>query len=154
MTSKNNEPFIVKGAGEYEVSDIFIKGYGIKNKIAEKEYMTTSYTFSLDGIKIAFFAQISKGDELSNEAYEDFLQSDIIFLPIGGGDMFTPKEAASFAKKFNPKIIIPTSYGDDELAEFLNIFSSEAKEEEKITIKMKDIEEKTNDVVLLKDLSK
>ncbi len=155
MTSKNNTPFIIKGAGEYEVSDIFVKGYGLKNKIDEKEYMTTSYTFTLDSINITFFGQISDGEEFSNEAYEDFLKSDIIIIPIGGGDVFTPKEAAKFAKKFNAKIIIPTSYGEEELKEFLTIFSSQATEEmDKLTIKVKDIEDKINEIVILQDLSK
>ena len=153
MTSKNSVPFIIKGAGEYEILDVFVKGYGMKNKINGKEYMTTSYMVSLDGMNITFFGQISNGDEFSNDAFEDFLKSDIIILPISGGDMFTPKEAAKFAKKFNPKVIIPTSYGEEELKEFLNIFSSQSIEDEKYTVKKKDIVEKMNEIVILKDLS-
>ncbi len=154
MSSKNNEAFTIKGPGEYEISDIFIRGYGLKNKIGDKDYIVTSYILNLDGINVAFFGPISNGEEFSNEAYEDFLNADIIIIPIGGGDMFTPKEAAKFAKNFEAKVIIPISYGKEELSEFLNIFSSNAKEEEKYTVKMKDIEEKTSEIIILKDLSK
>ena len=142
MTFKGEEAFPIKGAGEYEISDIFIKGYGLKQKFEGVDEMITSYTILLDGINIAVFGPISNGEEFSNDAVEEFSNADIFVVPIGGGDTFSPKEAAKFIKQFVPKLVIPIfENGKDDIEEFASAFGIEAEHMEKLTIKAKDLPE-------------
>jgi hypothetical protein len=142
MTFKEKEAFVIKGAGEYEISDIFVKGYGLKSKFEGVEEMITSYTVRLDGIDIAIFGPISSGEDFSNDAFEEFSKADIFVIPIGGGDTFSPKDAAKFIKQFSPKIVIPIFYSNKEdLKEFESAFGGEIKKTDKITIKKNELAE-------------
>src|SRR3989344_5459300 len=50
ITYGEKQPFIIRGPGEYEIKDIFIKGFPSESNIAGKKYINTVYTFSLDNI--------------------------------------------------------------------------------------------------------
>lgn len=142
VSYKDKIPFVIKGAGEYEISDVFIKGYGLKQKFQQTDEMITSYSILFDDINLVVIGPISKADDFSNEAYEEFNKGDIFVIPIGGEETFTPKEAAKFVKQFSPKLVIPFFYSSKEqLKEFATELSSEVKTEEKLTIKKKDLPE-------------
>lgn len=142
MTFKNKKAFHIKGAGEYEISDIFIKGYGLKSKFEGVDEMITSYTILLDGIDVAIFGPISSGEDFSNEAFEEFSKAEVFIIPIGGGDTFSPKEASKFIKQFSPKIVIPILYSKKEdLKEFESAFGGEIKKMDKLTLKKSDLPE-------------
>ena len=57
-------PFVICGPGEYEVKDVFIKGFGTVTKLMdgkkEKEYQNTSYVLTIDGIRITFLGALSQ----------------------------------------------------------------------------------------------
>jgi hypothetical protein len=142
MTFKEKVAFQIKGAGEYEISDIFVKGYGVKQKFEGVEEMITSYTIFLDEINIAIFGPIGNGEELSNDAIEEFSKADIFVIPIGGGDTFSPKDAAKFVKQFSPKVVIPIFENNkDDIEEFASAFGVEAENSDKISMKAKDLPE-------------
>ena len=151
MTFKDKIAFPIKGAGEYEIADIFVKGYGLKQKFEGVDEMMTSYTVFLDGINIAIFAPISDGKEFTNDAIEEFSKADIFIVPIGGGDMFNPKDAAKFIKQFAPKIVIPIlENSKDDILEFVSALGAESEDMEKLTIKAKDLPENKVQLVNLK----
>jgi len=140
VTFKDKKPFVIKGAGEYEINDIFIKGYGLKQKFQEVDEMLTSYTILFDSINIALFGPIISSEEFSNEAFDDFSKAEVFLVPIGGGDTFLPKDAAKFIKQFNPKIIIPIFYSQkSDLEEFASALSIEIEKMDKLTLKKSDI---------------
>jgi hypothetical protein len=142
MTFKDKKAFQVKGAGEYEISDIFVKGYGLKSKFEGVEEMVTSYTIRLDGIDVAVFGPINSGEEFSNDAFEEFSKADVFVIPIGGGDTFSPKDASKFIKQFSPKIVIPIFYSKKEdLEEFRSALGGEVRKTDKLTIKKSDLPE-------------
>ncbi len=138
---KDKKPFIIKGAGEYEISDIFIKGFALSGKFDKAEEMISSYTVLLDGINVAFFGPISSGENFSNDAFEEFMQSDIFIIPIYGGETFSPKEAAKFLKQFLPKIVIPVGGSKEEIQEFADELGADFEEGEKLSVKSKDLPE-------------
>src|SRR5574343_54098 len=76
-------PFVIHGAGEYEVKDIFIKGFNTVTKLMdgkkEKEYQNTSYVFMIDGIRITFLGALSS--VLTPEQKEIIDETDVLFLP-------------------------------------------------------------------------
>ena len=93
MNYGEKEAFKIKGPGEYEISNVFINGFGFISKFDGEERMLTSYSMLLDGMNLTIIAPISETEKFSNEAFEEFGKTDILILPIGGGDTFNPKEA-------------------------------------------------------------
>lgn len=145
-------PFAITGPGDYEVKQIFIKGVLASALIDGKKYINTVYIFSMDNINIAFLGALSDG-ELSKEIQEVILNPDILFVPVGGRGLLDAKGAARIASALEPKIIIPMDYDDASLKAFLKETGEEKAEvSEKLTIKLKDLEGKEGEVIVLKSL--
>ncbi len=137
---KDKIPFIVRGAGEYEINDIFVKGYGIKHKFEGVDEMITSYTILFDNLNIALFGPIDSWEGFSDDAFDEFSKADIFFVPIGGGDAFAPKDAAKLLKQFSPKIVIPIFYSQQsDVEEFAKAVGVEVEKMDKLTIKKTDL---------------
>lgn len=149
-------PFVVRGPGEYEVKDIFIKGFGTTTKLTEgkkeKEYQNTSYVLTLDGIRITFLGALSQ--MLAPEHKEIIDETDILFIPVGhDGFLLNAYDAQKLAVSLEPKLIIPMDYDEQSLPIFLKEAGSEKVEPvEKLTIKKKDIEGKVAEVVLFHEM--
>ncbi|HAS80455.1 MAG: Zn-dependent hydrolase of the metallo-beta-lactamase superfamily [Candidatus Nomurabacteria bacterium GW2011_GWE1_32_28] len=149
-------PFVINGPGDYEIKDIFVKGVMSDALVSNKNYINTIYSFTLDNIKVAFFGALSN-PEISKETQESINSPDIIFIPIGGdsaskeASVLSAKSAAKFALLFDPKLIIPMSYNDETLKVFLKEIGEEkALEVDKLTLKLKDLDGKEGEVVVLK----
>jgi len=136
---KDKEPFIIKGQGEYEISNIFINGFGVKGKYKGKEKMINSYSLILDGLKSVIFGPIDSIDKLSNEAFEELAKADIYFLPVGGGEFLSAKEAWKMIKQFEPKILIILEQDENSLKEFKDESGIEIEEVDKLNLKSKDL---------------
>ncbi len=149
-------PFVIKGAGEYEVRDIFIKGFGTMTKLKdgkkEQEYQNTSYVLTLDGIRITFLGALST--MLLPEHKEIIDETDILFIPVGDDTfLLNPYDAHKLAVSLEPKLIIPMDYDEKSLPIFLKEAGSEKVEPvEKLTIKKKDIEGKLGEIVLFHEM--
>ncbi len=145
-------PFVINGPGDYEVKKIFIKGMLSNVFLANKKYINTIYIFSVDNINIVFLGALSDG-EISKEASEAISNPDILFVPIGGKDLLDAKASTKFALSLEPKMIIPMDYDDASLKAFLKEIGEEKAEVvEKLTLKLKDLEGKEGEVVVLKAL--
>ena len=149
-------PFIISGPGDYEVKDVFVKGVMSKAIIFGKDYINTIYSFTLDNIKVAFLGALADS-EISKEAQEVIDSPDILFVPIGGKNvskevsLLDAKSAAKLALLFEPKLIIPMSYDDNSLKMFLKeLGEDKAEVVDKLTLKLKDLDGKEGEVVILK----
>lgn len=149
-------PFVVSGPGDYEIKDVFVKGVMSNALISGKNFINTIYSFTLDNIKIAFLGVLADPD-ISKEAQEVIDSPDILFIPIGGKNvskeinLLDAKAAAKLALLFEPKLIIPMSYNTDSLKMFLKEMGEEKAEVvEKLTLKLKDLDGKEGEVVILK----
>jgi L-ascorbate metabolism protein UlaG (beta-lactamase superfamily) len=149
-------PFVVRGGGEYEVKDIFIKGFNtvttLKDGKKDKEYQNTSYVFTLDGIRITFLGALSKMLEPEHKSIID--ETDVLFIPVGRDDfLLNPYDAQKLAVSLESKLVIPMDYDEQSLPIFLKEAGAEKIEPvEKLTIKKKDIESKLGEVVLFHEL--
>ncbi|MBI3305949.1 MBL fold metallo-hydrolase [Candidatus Nomurabacteria bacterium] len=145
-------PFTVTGPGDYEIKEIFIKGVLSDSIIAGKKYINTIYVFSLDNINIVFLGALSSANgEIPKETLEAINNPDILFVPIGGGDLLDAKSASKLASSLEPKMIIPMDYDDKNLKTFLKEIGEEKAElVEKLTLKSKDLEGKEGEVVVLR----
>ena len=149
-------PFVIRGAGEYEVNDIFFKGFSTVTKLkegkTEKEYQNTSYVFILDGIRITFLGALSM--LLAPEHKEIIDETDVLFVPVGHDEfLLNPYDAQKLAVSLEPKLVIPMDYDEQSLPIFLKEAGGEKVEPvEKLTIKKKDIEGKLSEVVLFHEM--
>ena len=145
-------PFAITGPGDYEIKGIFIKGVSSDALITGKKYINTVYIFSVDNINIVFLGALSDAG-FSKEAREAINNPDILFGPIGGkegGGVLDARSAAKLASSLEPKLIIPMDYDSSSLKAFLKESGEEKAEVvEKLTLKLKDLENKEGEVVVL-----
>ena len=145
-------PFLITGPGDYEVKEIFIRGILGSALIDNKKYINTIYKFSIDNINVVFLGALSGGD-ISKEAREAMNSPDILFVPIAGGGQLDAKAAAKLSASLEPKIIIPMDYDAAQLKVFLKETGEEkALAVDKLTVKLKDLDGKEGEVVVLSAL--
>jgi hypothetical protein len=152
----DKEPFVVSGPGEYEISELFIKGFLSKSEYGG-EKVNTVYSLSLDNINICFLGALSSPD-LSPEIKEGIGDVDILFVPIGGQGVLNAAESYKLAVKLEPKLIIPMHYGQIGDKDALKIFLKEGGKEgvkaiDKLTVKRKDLDGKEAEIVVLEALN-
>ena len=149
----DKEPFVVGGPGEYEIGSVFASGFLTHSQYGGKELTNTVYTVVFDGITAVYLGALSD-TKLPNEVIEDVDTIDVLFVPIGGDGVLSASEAQHLAVYLEAKIVIPIHYGaigeKDALKRFLKEAGAEgAAALEKLTIKPKDVADKSGEVVVL-----
>lgn len=143
------QPFVICGPGEYEVKGVAVRGFGVPTVYGKVATINTIYSISLENMNLCFMGAISSG-ELPAAAKQEFDDIDILFVPVGGGDVLEHAAAYKLAVQLGPKVIIPMHYDDKSLKAFLKEAGAEGtKAEEKLTVKKKDLEGKESEVVVL-----
>jgi len=146
----DREPFVIDGPGEYEVSDIFIRGI---STTGPDGIINTIYTLSLDDIRICHLGVLAS-PELTPEVIEAMGEVDVLFVPTYDEGTLTPAPAHKLATRLGSKVIIPLFYGDaknDTLKQFLKEEGEEGMGiKDKWTVKRKDIESSESEVVAIK----
>jgi len=120
--------FVIDGPGEYEIKDIFIKGFP-----------GNIFLITFEGIKLCFLSSTDNQQQTTNNL-EDV---DILFVPVN---------AYKTAVAIEPALMIPMNYDKNSLAQFLKE-AGETKVEpiDKLVVKKKDLEDKEGDVIILKE---
>ena len=141
--TEGGNPFVAEGQGEYEVSGIYIKGVGSNGR------NNTVYSLVLEDISICHLGALSK--EMDPSLKEAVGEADILFIPIGGGELLDPQKAAGAAIHLEAKVVIPMNYDESQLKQFIKEFGAGGTvAADKLTIKKKDLAEKKGEVVVLK----
>jgi len=109
--TEGEKPFVADGQGEYEISGIYIKGIGSNGR------NNTVYTLTLEDISICHLGALSK--EMDPSLKEAVGEVDILFIPIGGGELLDPQKAAGAAIHLEAKIVIPMNYNESQLKQFI-----------------------------------
>lgn len=136
-------PFVASGPGEYEVKNIFIKGFGSKGV---KDKINTIYSVNFDGMHLCFLGALANED-LPEDAVEDLSEIDILFTPTNG--TLTPAKLYKLATALEPKLIIPLGEDADIKAFLKEAGESASEKTEKLTLKKKDLDGKDGDIVIL-----
>ncbi len=104
-------PFIISGPGEFEVKDAFVTGISTYHDSVEgKEKGTnTMYYVTIGDIHVVHLGDLKHA--LEEKHLEEFHSVDILFVPVGGGDVLNGKQAAEVVAQLEPRIIIPMHYG-------------------------------------------
>jgi len=146
----SKQPFVVDGPGEYEIGDVTARGYGVQTTYEGIQRYNTIYQVSLEGMNLVFLGALGEPD-IDPKILGELGDIDILFVPIGGGDVLEVPQASKLAVKLEAKCVIPMHYDKQALDAFLKEESStNAKPQEKLTIKKKDVNEMKGEVVVLK----
>ena len=117
--------FVIDGPGEYEIKDIFIKGF-----------LDKTFLINFEDIKLCFL-----GREANQEDIEDV---DILFVR---------PDAYKAAVALEPKVMIPMNYDNASLTKFLKEGGEEKVAPiDKFVVKKKDLEGKKSEILVLKEV--
>lgn len=144
------DPFVISGPGAYEIGDVTIRGFGVTTKYDGEERYNTIYDVELEGMHLVFLGALA-GAELDTSILGALHEIDILFTPIGDGDVLSPSEASKLAVKLEAKCVIPMLYDDAALQTFLKEESAESTTPvDKLTLKQRDVAGMEGDIAVLK----
>lgn len=143
------QPFVVDGPGEYEIGDVTAQGFGVETTYDGATHWNTIYQVQMEGMNLLFLGALSS-PEISPSILGELGDIDILFLPIGGGDVLEVPQASKLAVKLEARLIIPMHYDAKALNAFLKEEGVEnGKPQEKLTIKKKDVAVMEGEIVVL-----
>ena len=120
------EPFIVDGAGEYELGGVFITGVQTNRKAVGER--NTLFVFHYNDLTIAHMGGI---DKMPNQKEVEKLGNiNIAIVPLGGAESWGPGKAAELASMLEPDFVIPMYYkeGSPKLEKFIKAMGTNAPE--------------------------
>ena len=149
MSYGSKQTFVIDGPGEYEVGEVTARGYGVQTMYEGVSRFNTIYQVNLEGIGMVFLGALGS-EAIDPKILGELDDIDVLFLPIGGGDVLDVPAATNLATKLEAKCIIPMHYDDTALKAF---FKEEGidpiKPVEKLTLKRKDLLEMEGNIVVL-----
>ena len=122
------EPRIIKGPGEYEISNVLIIGIAtfhdsVKGQSRGKN---TVYLMEIDGVAVCHLGDL--GHVLNDEQVEEMGNVDVLLLPVGGVNTINAAMASEVIRKIEPKAVIPMHYKTPALKRELDPVDSFLKE--------------------------
>jgi L-ascorbate metabolism protein UlaG (beta-lactamase superfamily) len=97
--------FVVRGAGEYDIAGIGIRGFELLDESA-KNFFKTLYTLRWDDILIGLLGHCA--GPLPPAVAEHFEDCDVLIAPAGGEPFADVDVMVKLVKQLNPKIFIPS----------------------------------------------
>jgi len=142
-------PFVVDTPGEYEIGTVVARGFGVQTTYDKDETFNTIYQIKLEEMNMVFLGALSN-PEIDPKILGEFGDIDILFVPIGGGDVLEVPQASKLAVKLEAKLVIPMQYEKAALEAFLKEESRDGvKPVDKLTIKRKDVAAMEGEVAVL-----
>lgn len=146
VTHGGKAPAVVKGPGEYEFGQVTVRGFGVKTTYEDVERFNTIYQVRLEDTNIVFLGALGSA-EIEPKILGELGDIDILFVPIGGGDVLDVPAASKLAVKLEAKLIIPMHFAKHSLEAFLKEIGAEGvKPIDKLTIKKKEVSEMEGEV--------
>ena len=148
----SKEPFVADGPGEYEIGEVTARGFGVKTQYDGEGSFNTIYQVQLEGMNLVFLGALSD-PEIDPKILSELGNIDILFVPIGGGDVLEVPQASKLAVKLEARVIIPMHYDDKALKAFLKeegVGNGNGKPVDKLTLKKKDVAAMEGEVMILK----
>ena len=102
-------PKVVRGAGEYELSGIYITG--IMTPRGERDpsnKRNSAYLIEMENLKLCHLGDTAS--VLSTRQIEDVAPVDVLFLPAGGTCTLEIPQAIEMVQNLEPKVLIPMHY--------------------------------------------
>jgi len=104
-------PFLIDGAGEYEIKEVYVQGISAWHDESggKDRGEVTIYIIEIEGLRICHLGDMGQ-KELSDDQLEQIGDVDILMIPVGGGPTISAKEAVKIISQIEPKITIPMHY--------------------------------------------
>lgn len=148
VTHGSKQPFVVRGPGEYEIGEVTVRGWGVATTYDTASRFNTVYQVQLEGMNLVFLGALSDTD-IDPKILGELGDIDVLFVPIGGGDVLEVPQASKLATKLEAKIIIPMHFDDAALKAFIKEEGGITKPQDKLTLKKKDLLTAAGEVVVL-----
>jgi len=118
-------PRVVRGPGEYEISDVLITGVASyhDNKRGAECGRNTIYVIHMDDLVICHLGDL--GHTLQEEQLEEVADADVLLVPISGQHVLNAAQAAEVISQVEPRIVIPMHYPSGETPNPLDKFCRE-----------------------------
>ena len=106
----DGDPRIVRGPGEYEISDVLITGVASyhDNTHGQELGRNTIYVIHMDDLIVCHLGDL--GHILQEEQLEEVADADVLLIPIGGQHTINATQAAEVISQVEPHIVIPMHY--------------------------------------------
>ncbi len=154
---EKSSALILDMPGEYAVKGVQIVGLPGRDKDGLET--VTVFVLETEGLRLAVSAGIA--DLPSQKQFDELSEIDILFLPVGGGEVLSAQKAAELVRKIEPAYVVPLHFAlpsvkatkacvplDDFCTEMGNC-PSRNDSTNKVSIRQKDCEDKTNEILLL-----
>jgi hypothetical protein len=143
------QPFVVDTPGEFEIGSVVARGFGVKTTYDKIEGYNTIFQVRLEDMNMVFLGALND-PEIDPKILSELGDIDILFLPIGGGDVLEVPQASKLGVKLEAKLVIPMHYEKASLDTFLKEESKEGlKPVDKLTIKRSGVAVMEGEVVVL-----
>lgn len=153
--SEQEEPFVIKGPGEYEIKEVVILGIGSfhDNQKGKVRGTNTIYLIEIDGLKLVHLGDL--GHLLEEEHLEKLGEVDVLFIPVGGGFTLDYRKAVEVVEQVEPKIVIPMHYKTpdlnldiDKIDKFLREIGIKEERMTRLKISKRDLPEERKLIIL------
>lgn len=148
-------PRVVRGPGEYEISDVLISGVASyhDNERGKQLGRNTMYVIHMDDLVICHLGDL--GHILQADQLEEVADADVLFVPVGGQHTINATQAAEVISQIEPRIVVPMHYQpvEGEMPNSLDKFCREmgiekAQSQPKLTIARTTLPAETQVVLL------
>lgn len=110
------DPRVFQGPGEYETNNIFITGMATyhRQRDGENPERTVAYFIDMGGLVVGHLGDMGEVPKKSEIDELEIGEVDVLLVPVGGGDVLDPTRAVDVVGLFEPKLIIPMHYHQEE----------------------------------------
>jgi L-ascorbate metabolism protein UlaG (beta-lactamase superfamily) len=146
LTNAPEYAISLEGPGEYEVSDLLVKGFAAYRHLDDRNAATKAtniYRIEAEAAQIGVIGNID--GKLDDDQLAELGMIDVLIVPIGGnGYTLDAIAAAELVSQVGPKIVVPVHYADpklnyevpqDGLEKFTELLKVQVIEDKKLKIK-------------------
>ncbi len=121
---EKQEPFVIYGPGEYEISKVTITGLPAQARLADDHNgQTTIYQLTANGLTFSHLGSI--GRKLNQQQLEVVGGADVLMVPIGDSTGLTVSDAVEVVAQVEPKIVLPMVSDEKDSQNALGKFLAE-----------------------------
>ncbi len=103
-----NEAYIIRGAGEYEVGNVFITGVAMHDPESATTRPNVAYHIVYDNLSVLHLGDLEHVPQQS--LIERMGEVSVLLVPVGGGRGLSAAQAAEVVGLIEPRFIVPMHY--------------------------------------------
>jgi len=157
ISALRNNPFVVKGAGEYDIKGVLITGLQSDHdrKQGAERGKNIIFRIEMEDITITHLGDL--GVKLDNKQLEKLTGTDVLLIPVGGRYTLSIDDAVETIASLEPRLVIPMHYQFPGLAieldgveKFIKAVGLKPTYEERLKISKKELPQENTELVILK----